>query len=215
VMTTRALATAAALALCSAPAFAQQYSSASKINIHAFGIVEVDSIAATKSFDAVLGTSQLTAAGAGAEIGGIWKGLFVRVAATQAQKSGHRVFIDNGTVFPLPIGIKVTLKPVEAGVGWRFATHSRFEPYVGAAFVSLGYQEESDNSDVGDNVNDRYTGAAVFGGVNVIVYKWIVVGGEGQYRRIQPPVASRGASVEFNERDLGGATGRVTIGVRF
>jgi hypothetical protein len=213
---TRALVTIAVLAVCSTPALAQTYSSPkSKIDIHAFGIFDVNSIAATKSFEAVLGTSQLTAAGAGAEVGGWWKGLFLRIAVTRMEKTGSRVFVDGGTVFDLGIPLTVTMTPIEAGFGWRFGSNSRFEPYAGLSYVSLGYHEVSDFADVGDNVDESYKGSAVFGGVHVKIYKWIVAGGEAQYRHIQAPAASSGVSQAFDERNLGGATGRITIGVRF
>jgi len=221
---TRVCGTALALVLVASPAFAQATtsygpsSSSSGVGIRAYAVVDVDSISATKSFEAVLGTSQLTALGAGVDATGVFGNLFFRVAVTRATKDGTRVFVDGGQVFPLNIPLTVRLTPIEVGGGWRFESKrkpSRFVPYIGASFVSLGYEETSSFAGEGDNVSERYAGGAGFGGVDVLVYKWLTVGGEAQFRSIQAPEASRGTSKEFNERDFGGFTGRVTIGVHF
>jgi len=182
--------------------------------IHAFAMIDGNSMAATDSFDAVFGTSTMTAYGGGAEVTDLWKHLFVRIAVSQSKKTGSRVFVSNGEVFDLGIPLSVTMLPVEGGGGWRFASRSRLTPYVGGAFVSLGYKETSDFATGDENVDERFKGGAVFGGVDINLWKGIVVGGEVQFRSVTAPDASRGVMKEFGEKDLGGITGRITIGFR-
>ena len=61
----------------------------SAIGLRAYAIVDSDALAAKESFEAVLGTSQLTAFGGGVDVIDIWKHLFVRVAATQREQDRH------------------------------------------------------------------------------------------------------------------------------
>ena len=190
-------------------------SSSSGIGIRAYGIFDVNSIAAKDTFDAVFGTAQLTAPGAGVEATGLWKGVFARFTATTMSDEGSRVFVNNGTAFDLGIPLTLKMTPIEAGGGWRFALKGRLTPYVGASFVSVAYEETSKFAESGENVSERYSGAAIFGGADFRIYKWIVAGGEVQFRSITVPESSSGVMREFGERDLGGLTGRVVIGVHF
>jgi hypothetical protein len=180
--------------------------------IHGFATIDGNSLAASDSFEAVFGTSTMTAYGGGAEVVDLWKHLFLRIAVSQSKKTGSRVFVSNGDVFHLGIPLSVTMMPVEGGGGWRFASKSRLTPYVGGAFVSLGYKETSQFAGADENVDERFKGGAVFGGVDLNLWKGIVVGGEAQFRGITVPDASRGVMKEFNEKDLGGFTARITIG---
>jgi hypothetical protein len=104
--------------------------------------------------------------------------------------------------------------PIEAGAGWRFASKSRVTPYVGGAFVSLGYQETSTLSQSSDTVDERYVGGEGFGGVDIAIgkKKAFFVGGEAQYRHVGVPDVSSSVMTQFNEKDLGGFTARVLVG---
>jgi hypothetical protein len=208
----RAVLTLLVLGACAAPAGAQSYSSGPSIGIRGFGLIDVDAVAASRSFDAIFGSKQLTAAGGGVEVD-VSRNLFVRVAVSHLQRTGTRVFVDNGEVFPLGIALQMSMTPFEAGGGWRFASSkSRFTPYVGAAFLSVGYQETSDFAQAGENVSERYSGAEGFGGVEIGIWKGLFAGGEVQYRHIGVPVVSTSVMSQFNETDLGGFTARVLFG---
>jgi hypothetical protein len=190
----------------------------SPIGLRAYGIVDLDALAAKDSFDAVVGTSQLTAFGGGVDVVDIWKHLFARVAVTRASQSGRRVFVaDNGEIFPFDnLPLTVTMTPIEVGAGWRFVSRkpSRWTPYAGAAFLSMGYTETSKFAEPGDNTSERFTGQDVFGGVEVRIWKWLVASGEAQYRRVPDALAAGGVSKDFGESDLGGVTARIAIGIR-
>ncbi len=196
-----------------APAAAQTYSpSPESVGFRAYGVFDGTSAAASKSFTAVFGSSQVSGFGGGAEID-VWRNLFLRVAATRARRTGSRVFVDDtGQAFTLNIPPTVTMTPIEAGGGWRFASKSRVTPYVGAAFVSLGYEEASAFSQSGENVNERYTGGEGFGGVDVALGKGLFVGGEAQYRRIAVPLVSSSVMAPFREDGLGGFSARGLFG---
>ena len=188
----------------------------SPIGLRAYAIVDLDALRAKDSFDAVFGTSQLTAFGGGVEVVDIWKHLFARVAATRARKTGSRVFVSGSEVFPLGIPLTMTMTPIEAGGGWRFAskTGSRFTPYAGAAFLSMGYTETSDFAGAGENTSERFSGQDLFGGVDIGIVKWVSASAEVQYRRVPNAIGAGGVSQDFGEDDLGGFTLRVTFGIR-
>jgi hypothetical protein len=187
----------------------------SPIGLRAYAIVDSNAVAAKESFDAVLGTSHLTSFGGGVDVVEIWKHLFARVAVTRARKSGSRAFVANGEAFPLGIPLTVTMTPVEVGGGWRFVSKSSWlTPYAGVAFLSMGYSETSKFAEAGENTDQRFTGQDVFGGVEVRIVKWLVAGGEVQYRRVPNALGAGGVSQDFGETDLGGVTARFTIGIR-
>jgi hypothetical protein len=217
----RRLACAAAAIAIVLPAAAQAGQAAppqapSPIGLRAYAIVDLDALRAKDSFDAVFGTSQLTAFGGGVEVVDIWKHLFVRVAATRARKTGSRVFVSGSEVFPLGIPLTMTMTPLEAGGGWRFAPASggRLTPYAGAAFLSMGYTETSDFAGAGENTSERFTGQDLFGGIDIGIVKWMSAAAEVQYRRVPNAIGAGGVSQDFGESDLGGFTARFTIGIR-
>jgi hypothetical protein len=184
------------------------------IGLRAYGIVDFNTLAAKESFEAVLGTPKLKAYGGGVEVD-IWKNIFVRVAGTRARETGSRVFVSGGDVFQLGIPLTVTMTPIEAGGGWRFRSKSgRLTPYAGISYLSMGYVEESEFAEAGENTSERFTGQAVFGGFELGILKWLTAAAEAQYRRVPDALGAGGASKEFNETDLGGFAARVTIGIR-
>ena len=206
----RALIVLVVLAALSGSAAAQTAAGPS-VGFRAYGLVDGNTMAAADSFDAIFASHRMTAVGGGAEID-VWHHLFLRIAASRAQRTGSRVFVDGTDVFPLNIPLTVTMTPLEAGGGWRFSSRSRFAPYAGAAFISLAYQEVSDFAQSGENVNERYTGEAAFGGVDVTIWKGLFAGGEVQYRHIAVPDVATSVMHQFGESDLGGVTARVRVG---
>ena len=213
----------AASLLVSVPAHAQLVGQrsgvtmASFIGIHAFGIVEMERMAAQNSFDGVLDDSSKSRPmlfGAGVDVERIWKGAFVRFSATRTSNKGSRVFVDSSKkVHSLNVPLTITLTPIEVGGGWRFE-RGKVKPYVGAALLFQRYEETSTGAAVGENVKATDGGLAFFGGVDVALGV-LRVGGEGFYRRV--PVESDAPSVlaDFNEDNLGGVGFRVLFGVGF
>jgi len=203
------------------PAYAQSGGAGSqnpgRIGLRTYAMCDSLQMAASKSFDAVFGTSTLSGCGAGVEVVDLWKHIFVRVTASRVKKTGERVFVSDGTAYPLGIPLEMSMTPTELGAGWRFVSDrrpSRFVPYVGAGAVWLNYEETSDFADSGENVSTQYTGSTVFGGVDVALVRYVSVGGEVGYRTVNANGLG-GASQEFSEKNLGGAVLRFTVGFRF
>jgi hypothetical protein len=185
------------------------------LGIRVFGDVDVDTLSAHNSFDAVLGTSRLTAFGGGAEVLNIWKGAFLRVALSHTSKGGDRAFVANGERVSLGVPITVSMTPVEIGGGWRFAIgSSRVVPYVGAGALIQSYSEKSTFAGPGDNVSQTNTGYTAFGGVEVDLSKWFIVGGEADFRGIPNALGNGSVSQDFGETNLGGFALRVLFGIR-
>lgn len=189
-----------------------------KPSIGLFGLFDYNTVASPKSFDAVFGKHTMTAPGVGVEAIDLWKKLFVRVDGSQSSLKGERVVIFNGEVYKLGIPLTAEMTPIEVGGGWRFSSKNpaaRFAPYLGVSAVMLKYKETSSFADAGDNVDEVFTGAGVFGGVDVRVARQVFAGVEAQYRSINAKPGPDSAAASFNEKNLGGATLRVRAGVRF
>lgn len=206
----------AALALFTTPAVASaQAAASSAIGVRAFFATDVNAMAASESFDAVLGSSSVTAFGGGGDILNVWSRLFVRVAVTRAKKEGERVVIANGQAISLGIPVTVTMTPIEVGGGWRFPVSPRVTPYGGGGALLMRYSERSPFAVSGDDVDISKTGFLAFGGVEVGVARHIFVGGEAQYRSVPDAIGTAGVSKDFDETNLGGFALRVLAGVTF
>lgn len=188
------------------------------LGIRVYGMFDFTTLAAKQSYSAVLGSSHVKAFGGGADVVDVWKHVFVRVAVSHATEDGSRVFVDNGQIFSLHIPITIAWTPIEVGGGWRFrpgySATSSITPYVGGAFVALGYKETSQFAQPGDNVSTYLTGVEGFGGVEFGLLKWLSVAGEAQYRTIPNALGSAGVTKDFNEKDAGGFTARVLVAFR-
>lgn len=196
------------------PAWAQTASD-SDLRGRLFVHFEGQVMTAKDSFDAVTGSSMLKGLGGGLEVQNVWRGLFVRAAVSRLTASGERVFVLNDVVFPLGIPLDVTMTPIEAAIGWRFKPiGSRgIVPYAGGGALFLKYREESKGDGSSDGVNETYNGFAIFGGVEVPVWKSVTAGAEAGWRKAS--VKNPGGAMEaFGENDLGGVTFRIMVSFR-
>lgn len=214
----------AAVLLCSGLAYAQDpvapslsgQDAESRPFLRAYFHVDFTTLAASRTFDAVIGKSQLSMQGGGGEALNLWKGLFARVAFSSARETGSRVIVIDDEVIPIGIPLTVELKPLEIGGGWRFRPMAggRIVPYVGAGVLRVGYRERSDFAQSGDDTDATFNGSFVFGGVEASLFSWIIAGVEAQYRTVPDALGGGGVSGAFGETDLGGTTLRVLIGIR-
>lgn len=196
------------------------------------------SMTASDSFKATLGTSTLTGYGGGGEVLNLWKGVFARVTVASMSDTGTRVVIVDNTVIPLDIPLDVSLRTIEVGGGWRVSIRPkpkpptrpatppkpgakpaqpvppRFALYGGAGFLSVSYKEESQFASATDNNRGSFGGYDVFGGVDILIAKWVFAGIEGQYRGVANALGESGVSKAYGETDLGGAAFRVLVGIR-
>ena len=63
-------------------------------------------------------------------------------------------------------------------------------------------------------MSETFTGYEAFGGAEFGLTKWLVAGGEAQYRGVPNAIGDAGLSQAFNETNLGGFTVRFTIGIK-
>ena len=77
-----------------------------------------------------------------------------------------------------------------------------------------GYKETSSFSTPAEDVDERFNGYHVIGGVEYKVLRWLGLGGEAAWTTIPDAIGSGGASKEFGETELGGTSFRakITIG---
>ena len=221
--------------LVAAPATAQQKPTPaaskkpSSLVYRGFFSFDMTSLAASETYDALLGSSTVTGLGGGGEIGGIWKQLFVRFGLSQASETGERAFVVNGDVIPVGIPITVKMMPIEIIGGWRFTPkgkprsgtaassvtpHAPYSFYAGGGPVFFKYSETSDFGGPADNLNEMFTGFVFYGGMSVDLGRWVFVSGEGGYRSVPNALGSSGLSADFGETDLGGTVLRVMVGIR-
>jgi len=111
------------------------------------GVIDVapQLFAASDTFEAILGTEWGTFFGGGGQAR--WKDLVFEVTASQFKKTGERVFVAGGEVFPLGIPATITLRPIELTAAYRLPRLWRFRPYAGAA-PNADFNEKSFNSSV-------------------------------------------------------------------
>lgn len=179
-----------------------------------YGMVGGMNFAAVESFDAVAGTSRGRLLGGGATVGLPWGGLFVDVGGWRVSQEGERVFVSGADVYKLGIPVTITVTPIEITGGWQFRGISRrFVPYVGAGASSYAYKETSSRSAAGEDVDERFSGYHVLGGVEFKVMKWLGVGGEVAWTTIPEALGAGGVSAGFDETDLGGTSFRMRITV--
>jgi hypothetical protein len=188
------------------------------IGLQAFAAIDFNHFAASKTYNAIFGSSSIPGYGGGADITNIWKQVFIRVAVTRVSKTGSRVFVDSGQVYQLNQPAQLTLTPIEIGAGWRFVMKDRrLSPYAGGGVLiepySVVYSESTDL-----NESETFKGGVFFGGVDFAITKVLFVGGEAQLRTLpnalQSALASSAANA-FNETHGGGFTLRLLVGVKF
>ncbi len=207
---TAAAALLVSLVLGSAVASAQGASPQMDIGFKGFVDAGGITLAATRSFKAVLGSNTGPIYGGGVEVD-LPIGLFVQVRGSWFRKTGQRVFPFNGEIFGLGIPVDVTVRPLDLTAGYRVDRGWPIVPYGGVGYSSVGYRETSAFADTSENVDERFGGYHVMGGVEAHVWRWIGVAGEVSWSRIDNALGDAGVSATFNEHDLGGTTGRFKV----
>jgi opacity protein-like surface antigen len=187
------------------------------MSIRAFGDVGATFFAASDTFDAVLGSSTGMFFGGGVEV--VFPGrYFVNARLSRFKKSGERVFVDDGEVFPLGIPLEVGITPVEVTGGYRFRARGRtrnFIPYIGAGVGWHRYSETSDFAGSDEDVSETFTGFHGLGGIEFRLSRIFAVGGEGQWTTVPDALGTEttSASEAFGEKNLGGFGFRVRFTV--
>lgn len=168
--------------------------------------------AASDTFELVTGSSSQAGFGIGGGVTRLWRGVFADVSFWQHKPEGERVFVDNGTTYPLGIPVRITLRPIDLIGGWRIEAKS-IQPYVGGGVTFMSYKEESDFSVSSDNVDEQKTGGVFLAGVDVPLGRYLRVGGEYRYRAVTGVLGEGGVSAVLGEDQLGGSTFAVRASV--
>jgi hypothetical protein len=196
-----------AVSLVPSPVFGQ-----SRLELGGFAMIGSMNFASPESFDAVLGSHRGFIYGGGARIGIPLGGLFAEVGAWRFRQDGERVFVSGDEVFPLGIPVEVTITPIEITGGWRFRNFSTtILPYAGGGWSSYRYQETSSFAETTENVDDRFSGFHLLGGVELKLRAWLGVAGELTWTSIPDALGAGGASEAFLETDLGGSSVRLKV----
>jgi hypothetical protein len=189
---------------------------ARSVEIGGYAMLGNISFTAVESFDAILGTPSGPIFGGGARVGLPWGGLFVDLGAWRFHAEGERAFVFQDEVIRLGIPVDVKVTPIEISAGWQFRVRRLPEltPYVAGGLTSMRYQETSDFSAAGEDVDETFGGYHVLGGARYTITRWLGIAGEASWTTVPDAIGMAGVSEAFNESDLGGATFRfkITIG---
>ncbi len=194
------------LAAAPAPALAQQ---AAPTTVGIRGFVDVGRVGfdAEQSFKAIFGDAGGPSVGFGGELRFFRDQIFVQVEIERFKKDGgERVFVFDDQVFPLGIPTEVTVMPILFTAGYRFTQLTRIVPYVGGGFGSYRYEETSAFADADENVDERFTGYHLVGGVEVPIWRWVGVAADVRWTSVPDALGSdpNGVSAAFDETNLGG-----------
>ena len=204
-------------ALTAAPADAQPTTSGprarNEIGVRGFATLGNITFQAQDSFDAILDRHAGPIFGGGAQVL-LTRNIFIEVAASRFTQGGERVFVTaDGEVFRLGIPVDITITPLEITGGWRFRAWPRVVPYGGVGYSSYAYRETSDFAGSDEDVDERFGGFHVMGGLEYQALGWLAVGGEIAWASVADALGKGGVSAAFGEGNLGGTTLRVKISV--
>ncbi len=147
--------------------------------------------------------------GLGFELG---NGLFVSAWFRNFSKDGERVFVENpgGPVFRLGHPLNLKVQPLQATVGYRFASGSAVSPYIGGGGGVTRVEESSTVGGVTDK--SRQTKGSFHALVGVVIGRGsLSFGAEAMYLSAKDTAGFGGVSAVYDENDIGGfsAVGKV------
>jgi hypothetical protein len=177
-----------------------------------FGVAAFERFQASQAFEAVYDNASAPSFGGGLDL--ISGHVFVQGEVSYLQRTGERVFVFEGEVFPLGIPQKLKLTTLGINGGYRFGRPaSRITPYLGAGVVVAFYNEEADAAGAADDdsVSENGTGGQALGGVEFRISRWLSAAIEGRYRYIPGVLGDAGVSKEFAEDNLGGGAVAVKL----
>jgi opacity protein-like surface antigen len=180
--------------------------------VRGFGSFSYMFFQAQDSFDAILGNSSQPFFGGGGQVV-LWDRLFVSASFEHFSKTGERVIVHEGQVFPLGIDDTITVQPFTVTGGYRFRSADRFVPYVGGGIGSYRFKEDSEFATADENVDERFTSYHALAGVEYGVSQWVFASFEVQYTSVPDALGAPGVSGDFGETNLGGLSLGVKVAV--
>ena len=187
---------------------------AQSIGARGFAMVGNFVFTAEDSFKAILDKNNGIIFGGGGQVLLPWN-IYVEIGAWRFKENGERAFVTaNNEVFKLGIPLEITITPIELTAGYRFTQIAqRIVPYAGVGYSSYRYKETSEFADPNENVDERFPGFHLQGGVEFLPLRWLAVGGEVSWSSIANAIGEGGVSEHFNEDNLGGTSFRLKISV--
>lgn len=181
------------------------------LRVRGYGSLAYEWFLATDSFNAVLDQKGGLFYGGGGQL--VFGHLFADVGFEHFRKTGQRVIVFDGDVFPLGISDTITMEPLTVSGGYRFAATGHSVAYVGGGYTSLRFRESSPFAEPGENTDERFNGYVVLGGVEYAVQKWVFVSGEARYTGVPNAIGAPGIAAEFDESNLGGFSLAVKVSI--
>jgi hypothetical protein len=177
------------------------------------GFVDVNQqwFAAKNTFENVFGEATAPFWGIGAQIV-VWEGRIYgeaglsRIARENRELIGERVFVSGGTVYPLGIPLRSTIKPWKAVGGYRFQISPRLVPYAGAGITSYAYREASDFAAPAENLDVTRRGFVMQAGLEVRGHRWVGFAAGVEKTRVTGILGEGGLSRLYTSGDLDGGS---------
>ena len=159
---------------------------------------------AKDSFDAIFGSAWQPFYGGGAQVV-IHDRLFVEGSFEQFKKTGQRVVVSDGEVFPLGIEDRVTINPITVSAGYRFRSSERRSCRMPAAawgrIASARRRSSRTRRRTSTSGTPATTRSAAWSSA---VSKWVFTAFEVQYTSVPDALGGPGVAEEFGETNLGG-----------
>jgi outer membrane protein W len=176
----------------------------------AFAMFSQQQFAAKNSFESVFGESVGPFRGGGADFV-LDRNFFVEIGLSRFEKTGQRLFRFENTNFPLAIPLTVKVTPLEVIGGYRFRHWRKVIPYAGVGLGSFKYEETATFNTDDENVDIRHNGLVLIGGAEFRIFRWLGIGADAHFTRVNDVLGVGGISQEFNEDNLGGTAARFRV----
>jgi hypothetical protein len=179
-------------------------SAGSPVSLRGFGQVGVMAFTARESFEAIFGQAYGPTFGGGVQLQ-FRSGPYVQGSVERFRKTGQRVFVFEGTTFPLGIPQTVTIQPISVTAGYRFPLRRVVLPYIGGGIGTHLLKEASPYDEPTERVDERHTSYHAHGGVEFRTpLRWVAPAVEARFTTVPDALGREGASAAFEEDDLGG-----------
>ena len=189
-------------------------SAESPVSVRGFAQIGLIGFRARESFEAIFGQAYGSAYGGGAQLQ-FRSGAYVQASVERFQKTGQRVFVSEGTAFPLGIPQTITIHPISVGAGYKFPIQGYVRPYGGGGVGVYLFKETSPFDEDSERVDERHISYHAHGGLEFRTpYSWLTPAAEARFTTVPDALGTNGASAAYEEDNLGGwqIVGKVLIG---
>jgi hypothetical protein len=182
------------------------------LSIRAFGFLAAQRFSASQTFGAIFESAAGSFVGGGAQVVHP-NGLYGEITVSRFTKTGERALLVNGEPYRFGVPLTATITPVELTAGYRFRLRRYRDliPYAGAGIGSYAYEETSDDSSSGEDVNATHAGVLMVGGLEYRLHRWLGIAADAQYTNIPGILGAGGLSKDLGETRLGGLAARVRV----